>query len=56
MIDDGMQPLAVAHLVNGNKEHAEAAKRVLLGIVPWAGQDLYSANREYGDEPGLSVC
>ena len=55
VVDNGMEPLALAYLFTGRREYGEAALRVLTHVARWDAEGVSSIMAPYGDEIGLSL-
>jgi hypothetical protein len=55
VIDNGMEPLALAYLFTGDRRYGEAALRILTEVAGWDPEGISSILAPYGDEIGLSL-
>ncbi|GIX07027.1 MAG: hypothetical protein KatS3mg115_1430 [Candidatus Poribacteria bacterium] len=55
-IDGGMEPLAMAFLLTGERRFGEVAARILVHVAQWDPEGISSILAPYGDEIGLSLC
>ncbi|MBT5714310.1 DUF4962 domain-containing protein [Candidatus Poribacteria bacterium] len=55
VIDNGMEPLALAYLFTGRRPYGEAALRILRHVARWDVDGVSSIMAPYGDEIGLSL-
>ena len=55
VIDNGMEPLALAYLFTGDRKYGEAALKILIHVARWNPDGVSSILAPYGDEIGLSL-
>ena len=55
-IDHGLQSLALAWLMTGDRKYADKAKKILMTVIEWTPNGITSSNEIGFDEPGLSLA
>ena len=55
VINNGMEPLALAYLFTGDRRYGEAALKILTQVAKWDPEGISSILAPYGDEIGLSL-